>query len=47
MLEYVINRLLHAFFYIRNVIIPRERYRAEGLCLYFLMLDIAFRQVSI
>jgi len=30
MLKYVINRLMHAFFHIRTVIIQRDRYRAEG-----------------
>jgi hypothetical protein len=27
MLKYVINRLMHAFFHIRTLIIPKDRYR--------------------
>jgi hypothetical protein len=30
MLKYVINRLMHAFFHIKTVIIPRDRYWPEG-----------------
>ena len=30
MLKYMINRSMHAFFHIRTVIIPRDRYRPEG-----------------
>ena len=30
MLKYVINRLMHAFFHIRTVIIPRQQYQPSG-----------------